>query len=65
MGHAEKGRRPGCFLQFAKAPRAGAVKTRLHGQLAPAAAAVHAKNIPCGTAPAIVSKAPKIPSAFV
>jgi len=45
MVNAEDGRRPGCFLQFAKAPRAGAVKTRLHGQLSPAAAAEVAREL--------------------
>lgn len=45
MANAEDGRRPGCFLQFAKAPRAGAVKTRLHGQLSPAEAAEVAREL--------------------
>lgn len=53
MGHAEEGRRRGCFLQFAKAPRAGAVKTRLHGQLSPAAAAEVARELTCRVAAAL------------
>lgn len=45
MVDAEDGRRRGCFLQFAKAPRAGAVKTRLHEQLSPAVAAEVAREL--------------------
>lgn len=45
MANAEDRRRCGCFLQFAKAPRAGAVKTRLHGQLSPAGAAEVAREL--------------------
>lgn len=45
MANAEDRRRRGCFLQFAKAPRAGAVKTRLHEQLSPAAAAEVAREL--------------------
>lgn len=53
MDNAEDGRRPGCFLQFAKAPRAGAVKTRLHRRLSPAAAADVARELTCRVAAAL------------
>ena len=53
MVNAEDGRRRGCFLQFAKAPRTGAVKTRLHPRLAPAAAADVARELTCRVAAAL------------
>ncbi len=53
MGGAEAARRPGCFLQFAKAPRAGAVKTRLHARFTPAAAAAVARELTCRVAAAL------------
>jgi uncharacterized protein len=53
MVRVEDGRRRGCFLQFAKAPRAGAVKTRLHRRLAPAAAADVARELTCRVAAAL------------
>jgi uncharacterized protein len=45
MAVAEDRRRRGCFLQFAKAPRAGSVKTRLHARLAPEEAAGVARDL--------------------
>ena len=53
MANAEDRRRRWCFLQFAKAPRAGAVKTRLHEQLSPAAAAEVARELTCRVAAAL------------
>jgi uncharacterized protein len=45
MAASEEPRRSGCFLQFAKAPRAGAVKTRLHERLGPEGAVAVARHL--------------------
>jgi hypothetical protein len=50
MAAADDARGRGCFLQFAKAPHAGAVKTRLQGALGPDAAAAVARRLSCRVA---------------
>lgn len=50
MAAADDARGRGCFLQFAKAPRAGAVKTRLQGALGAEAAAAVARRLSCRVA---------------
>ena len=62
----------GCFLQFAKAPRVGAVKTRLQPVLTPSRAAAVARTLiarvasaldaaPCGWDVCLVADEPEDP----